>query len=96
MKENTHPFMVSMQSLEAKIEQLTREFRIRQIKDPCLILLDNADFIQMFKISAKTAQSWREEGLIEYAQVKGKIYYSLKDIQSFINRHRKSREYAKS
>ena len=83
--------MVSMHSLETKIDQLTREFRIRQIKDPCLILLDNADFIQMFKISAKTAQNWREEGLIEYAQVKGKIYYSLKDIQSFINRHRKSR-----
>ena len=95
MKENKHPFMLSMHSLEAKIEQLTREFRIRQIKDPCLILLDNADFIQLFKISAKTAQNWREEGLIEYAQVKGKIYYSLKDIQSFINRHRKSRKYAK-
>ncbi len=94
MKESTHPFMVSMHSLETKIDQLTREFRIRQIKDPCLILLDNADFIQMFKISAKTAQNWREEGLIEYAQVKGKIYYSLKDIQSFINRHRKSRKYS--
>lgn len=88
--------MVSMHSLEAKIEQLTREFRIRQIKDPCLILLDNADFIQLFKISAKTAQTWREEGLIEYAQVKGKIYYSLKDIQAFINRHRKNRKDANS
>jgi hypothetical protein len=81
MKESTHPFMLSIHYLEAKIEQLTTEFRIRQIKDPCLILLDNADFIQLFKISAKTAQNWREEGLIEYAQVKGKIYYSLKDIQ---------------
>jgi len=96
MKESTHPFMVSMHSLEAKIEQLTREFRIRQIKDPCLILLDNADFIQLFKISAKTAQNWREEGLIEFAQVKGKIYYSLKDIQAFINRHRKNKKYANS
>ncbi|MFO8147176.1 MAG: helix-turn-helix domain-containing protein [Bacteroidota bacterium] len=94
MKESTHPFMVSMHSLESKIDQLTREFRIRQIKDPCLILLDNADFIQMFKVSAKTAQNWREEGLIEYAQVKGKIYYSLKDIKSFINRHRKSTKYS--
>ena len=91
MKETTHPFMVSIHSLETKIDQLTREFRIRQIKDPGYILLDNADFIQMFKISAKTAQNWREEGLIEYAQVKGKIYYSLQDIQSFINRHRKRR-----
>ncbi|SKB85262.1 hypothetical protein SAMN05660776_0100, partial [Salegentibacter holothuriorum] len=43
MKENIHPFLVSMHSLEAKIEQLTREFKIRQVKDPGLILLDNAD-----------------------------------------------------
>ena len=90
MKENTHPFLVSMHSLEAKIEQLTRVFRIRQSKDPGITILDNADFIQLFKISAKTAQNWREEGLIEYAQVKGKIYYSLKDIKDFINRHRKN------
>jgi len=54
MKESTHPFILSMYSLEAKIEKLTREFRIRQIKYPCLILLDNADFIQLCKISAKT------------------------------------------
>ena len=74
MKEVPHPIMVSIHSLEAKIDQLTREFRIRQIQDPGYILLDNADFIQMFKISAKTAQNWREDGLIEYAQVKGKIY----------------------
>ena len=92
MKEISHPFMVSIHSLESKIDQLTREFRIRQIKDPGYILLDNADFIQMFKISAKTAQNWREEGLIEYAQVKGKIYYKLEDIKGFINRHRKSRK----
>ena len=91
MKESTHPFLVSMHSLEAKIEELTREFRRRQIKDPGIILLDNADFIQLFKISAKAAQNWREEGLIEFAQVKGKIYYSLKDIQSFIQRHRKTK-----
>lgn len=91
MKETTHLFMVSIHSLETKIDHLAKEFRIRQIKDPGYILLDNADFIQLFKISAKTAQNWREEGLIGFAQVKGKIYYSLQDIQSFINRHGKKR-----
>jgi hypothetical protein len=92
MKKTSHPIMVSIHSLETKIDQLTREFRVRQIQDPGYILLDNADFIQMFKISAKTAQNWREDGLIEYAQVKGKIYYRLQDIKDFINRHRKSRK----
>lgn len=92
MKQEQHPFMVSIHSLESKIDQLTREFKIRQVQDSGYILLDNADFIQMFKISAKTAQNWREEGLIEYAQIKGKIYYKLMDIKSLIDRHRKSRK----
>ena len=89
MKETQHPFLVSLHALEKKIEQLTRELKIKHIQDPEIMLLDNADFIQMFKISSKTAQHWREEGLIAYAQVKGKIYYRLADIKKFINSHRK-------
>ena len=92
MRESPHPFMISIHSLEAKLDQLLREFKIRQVQDPEYILLDNADFIQMFKISAKTAQNWREEGLIAYAQIKGKIYYKLTDIREFINQHRKNRK----
>lgn len=88
MKNNEHPFLVSMNLLEKKVDQLIREFRIKQIRDPEFIILDNADFIQMFKISSKTAQSWRDEELIQYAQIKGKIYYKLKDIQDFLNRHK--------
>ncbi|MGB8704952.1 MAG: helix-turn-helix domain-containing protein [Gillisia sp.] len=84
-------FLVSLHALEAKIDQLISAVNIRQLQDEDL-LLDNADFIQLFKISAKTAQNWRTEGLIEYSQVKGKIYYRLKDIREFINRHRKSRK----
>ena len=91
MKEIKHPFLVSMNALENKIEQLTRELKIKHIQDPEIMLLDNADFIQFFKISAKTAQNWREEGIIDYAQVKGKIYYRLIDIKQFINRHRKNK-----
>lgn len=89
MKENQHPFLVSIHALETKIDQLTREIKIRQLRDPEIVLLDNTDFIQLFKISAKTAQHWREEGLIQYVQVKGKIYYRLVDIKEFINRSRK-------
>jgi len=89
--KSLYPFLVSFNSLEKKIEELIREFRIRQVKDPQYVILDNADFIQMFKISARTAQHWREEGLIEYAQIKGKFYYSLTDIKTFMDKHRKNK-----
>jgi hypothetical protein len=89
--KSLYPFLVSFNSLERKMEELIREFKIRQIKDPQYIILDNADFIRMFKISARTAQHWREEGLIEYAQVKGKFYYGLTDINNFLDKHRKNK-----
>ena len=78
----------SIKSLEQKIDKLTREFKLRQVKDPQFIILDNADFIRMFNISSRTAQNWREEGLIEYSQVKGKIYYRLTDVQRFLENHK--------
>lgn len=83
-----HRLLVSMKDLEKKVEELIREFKVRQVKDPQYIILDNADFIQMFKISSRTAQNWREEGLIQYTQVKGKIYYKLSDIRDFLEKHR--------
>jgi len=89
MKDFQHPFLESMSSLENKVDQLMKEYRIRRIKDPEFVILDNSDFMEMFKISARTAQNWRDEGLIEYAQVKGKIYYKLKDVQKFLERHKK-------
>ena len=90
MKEiQQHPFLVSINALDNKIEQLTRELKIKRIQDPDIMIIDNADFIQLFRISAKTAQNWRDEGLVDYAQVKHKIYYRIIDIKEFINRNRK-------
>ena len=81
--------MESINSMMKKVDDMMREFKIRQIQDPQYIILDNADFIQMFKISGRTAQMWREEGLIKYSQVKGKIYYKLSDIKTFLEIHRR-------
>jgi len=90
MKNFQHPFLESMSSLENKIDQLMKEYRVRRNKDPEFVILDNSDFMEMFRISAKTAQNSRDEGLIEYVQVKGKIYYKLKDVQKFLERHKKN------
>jgi hypothetical protein len=46
--------------------------------------IDNADFIQIMKISKRTAQAWRDEGKISFSQVGGKIYYKMSDIQEML------------
>ena len=63
-----HPFIVSINRIEKLLEELTRKIKLKQIEDPELIILDNTDFLQLLKISSKTAQNWREEGLIAYSK----------------------------
>lgn len=49
--------------------------------------IDNADFIQLMKISKRTAQAWRDEGKISFSQVGGKIYYKMSDVQDLLNKN---------
>jgi hypothetical protein len=46
--------------------------------------VDNADFIQLMKISKRTAQAWRDEGKIAFSQVGGKIYYKMSDVNELV------------
>jgi hypothetical protein len=83
-----HPFIISIKALEKKLDEFVRTFGNRKLMESGDVVLDNADFIQLFKISPKTAQSWREEGLITYSQIKNKFYYRLQDIREMLDNHR--------
>jgi hypothetical protein len=48
--------------------------------------LDNDEFVSFLGISKKTAQAWREEGVIRYAQLGKKIYYRLSDIEAMFDK----------
>lgn len=87
--EPRHPFIDRLISVETKLDEFIRWIRERDMSGSKTVILDNADFIALFKISGKTAQNWRDEGLIEYSQVKGKIYYRAKDVEKLLNRSRR-------
>lgn len=69
--------------------------RLNELKDEIVQLqkgtfrhvIDNQDFIQLLKISKRTAQTWRDEGIITFSQVGGKIYYKFSDIEKLIDRN---------
>ena len=53
--------------------------------------LDNPKFMELMGISQKTAQSWRDNGLVSYSQINNKIYYRVSDIKELLEKnHRKS------
>ena len=49
--------------------------------------VDNQEFIQLMKISKRTAQSWRDEKVIGFAQIGNKIYYKIGDIEDLLERN---------
>ena len=49
--------------------------------------LDNQEFLQLMKISKRTAQTWRDEGRISFSQVGNKLYYKLTDVEKLLTEH---------
>lgn len=47
--------------------------------------IDNADFIQLMKISNSTARNWKNKGIIPYSQIENKIYHKVVDIQKLLD-----------
>mgnify|MGYP003458320614 CR=1 FL=1 len=68
------------------IEQLNNiEQRLKKIQYNNDVFLDNQEFLQVMNISKRTAQSWRDEGIISFSQVGSKIYYRMSDVQKLLD-----------
>jgi hypothetical protein len=57
----------------------------QQQKNPSEIFVDNVEFIDLMKISKRTAQHWRDTGVISFSQIGSKIYYRMSDIEELLN-----------
>lgn len=76
----------AFQELVGKIEAIN--FRLTQKeKQPKEQWLDNKEFMELLKISKRTAQHYRDNGLISFSQVGSKIYYKLSDIEELMKKH---------
>ena len=65
----------------ARIETIHQT--VSQLK-PSKNFIDNSEFIQLMNISKRTAQTWRDEKVIAFSQVGGKIYYRYSDIEKLL------------
>ena len=71
-----------------RLDRIEEAVRIRQ-KIPEHTFFDNQEFLQIMNVSKRTAQSWRDTGVIAYSQVGSKIYYRMDDILKMLNKHYK-------
>ncbi len=74
-----------LEEMIANLEELNSKFETLQ--NPFEQFYDNDTFIELMQISKRTAQNWRDEGMIGYSKVHNKIYYRMSDIQKLLNEH---------
>lgn len=73
--------------LVEQIEELKTIALSQKIKEKWL---DNQEFIRLMKISKRTAQHYRDSGVIPFAQIGAKIYYKLSDIEELLEENYKN------
>lgn len=67
-----------------RLDELNRTLESTK-KSPEDPFLDNQEFIRQLNISKRTAQSWRDEGIISFSQIGSKIYYKMSDVQKLLD-----------
>lgn len=73
-----------------RLDNLNKQLEEKQ-KKPQDTFLDNQEFLQLMNISKRTAQTWRDEGVISFSQIGSKIYYRMSDVQKLLdNNYRKA------
>ncbi|MCF1420318.1 helix-turn-helix domain-containing protein [Mangrovimonas futianensis] len=80
-----HPFQDSINKITQRLEYLIKQVELKTKLSQDNIILDNADVLQLFKISSGTAANWRDEGILAYSKINNKFYYKLEDIQNLID-----------
>jgi hypothetical protein len=73
-----------------KLENI--EYALKKIQYNNDVFLDNQEFLQVMNISKRTAQQWRDSGIISFSQVGAKIYYRFSDIEELLNKNYKKSE----
>ena len=76
----------AFQELVGKLDAINQRLNAKE-KEPKDKWLDNQEFLQLMKISKRTAQHYRDSGLISFSQVGNKIYYRLSDVEGLLKTH---------
>jgi hypothetical protein len=60
---------------------------IENIKHPKKEVYSHDEFCELFSISRRTSQAWRDKGLIKPIKIGGKLIYTQEVIKAFLQKH---------
>ena len=76
----------AFQEVVGKLDAINTRLNAKE-KEPKEKWLDNQELMQLLKISKRTAQHYRDSGLISFSQVGNKLDYRLSDIETLLIKH---------
>lgn len=74
------------QSLLKRLDEIEKKASDKT-PSPEDVWLDNQEFCQLLKISKRTAQNYRDSGLVGFSQVGKKVHYCLADVHKMLEEH---------
>ena len=92
LKESFKVINKNYEKIQKQLIEITNAMNFSS-KIEALQIIDNAQFMKLMGISQKTAQTWRDSGLVSYTQINNKIYYKILDVKELIeeNQHKSSK-----
>ena len=78
----------AFQEIVTKIDHILAKVTEEKSKQPLTeIWLDNQQVCELLKVSIRTLQTYRDEGMISFSQIGSKIYYKASDIETHLTKH---------
>ena len=76
----------AFQELIGKLDAINHRLTAKE-KEPKEKWLDNQEFMFLMKVSKRTAQHYRDSGIISFSQIGSKIFYKLSDVEELLKKH---------
>jgi hypothetical protein len=81
---STEAFRQIIESINEINQKLDSKINTNPLQDTWL---DIQDVCMLLKISKRTLQSYRDQGVLPFSQISGKIYFKACDIQTHLDKH---------
>ena len=78
-----------LEKIQERLNKVLQILENNKQSNPEQVFFDNHNFMQLMNISKRTAQAWRDTGMIAFSQVGGKMYYRLSDILRMLEKYHK-------
>lgn len=86
MEIDEKKFEAVMLSVSLKLDEILKYVKARNVLDG-VRLYDNQDLCLMLKLSKRSLQRYRSQGVLKYIQVGQKTLYYEPDVKEFIREH---------